>query len=132
MAKYFIPVYIFRILMVLISVLQSYSIVRAYILCKPVQVKLPITMPCKSMILSNCLKPTIVIIRSPVPKLNFPKESSATKRFDLKESLKKPLSYKPHRGKLRGFDQTYIHKEKHAEQRKIGVKSIARSKIDKM
>ena len=71
------------------------------------------------------------IFRSPVPKFDMSEKNSDVKKFDLKESLKKPLTYKPHRGKLRGLDQTYVNKENKLEQRQTSIKIMNRSERDR-
>ena len=42
----------------------------------------------------------------------------SAKKFDLKESLKKALPYKPHVGKLKGFADTYTKKEMEITKRR--------------
>eukprot|EP00112_Aurelia_sp_Birch-Aquarium-sp1_P001499 Seg1160.14 transcript_id=Seg1160.14/GoldUCD/mRNA.D3Y31 product="Nucleolar and spindle-associated protein 1" protein_id=Seg1160.14/GoldUCD/D3Y31 len=49
---------------------------------------------------------------------------SRNTKFDLKESLKKPLGYKPHTGKLRTLGQTYVNKKENIERRHVGVKDM--------
>ena len=51
-------------------------------------------------------------------------------KFDLQQSLKKPLGYKPHRGKLRTLGETYLQKKENIERRHIGVKDM-KGKIDR-
>eukprot|EP00795_Rhopilema_esculentum_P013515 gene13515-4396_t len=68
---------------------------------------------------------TVFDFRSPLTKLDIPKKTP--NKFDLKESLKKPLSYKPHRGKLLGMEKKYFNKENAAEPRRTDVKTMKRT-----
>jgi len=69
-------------------------------------------------------------LRSPPPFEGL-KSNSAVKKFNLEESLKKPLTYKPHSGKLRGLNERYTHADERLTQRHVNVKTMKRSQVDK-